>query len=101
MSKSHRLRRTGPTLTVLRAMWDGGASREFHGYELAKRLRSHQSAYAIFRRLEALGLVESRWEEVDGRRRRYYRLTGDGLAQCGEMFNEADLVGDRIGWVSP
>jgi DNA-binding PadR family transcriptional regulator len=74
-------------MTVLRAMFNGGASREYHGYELAKQLRSHQSAYAIFRKLEALDLVTSRWEEVDGRRRRYYKLTGDGIDYCLHLFD--------------
>jgi PadR family transcriptional regulator PadR len=41
------------------------------------------SAYAILRRLEDEGLLESRWEDLDssdaGRPpRRYYRLNGDG-----------------------
>ena len=76
-------------MTVLRAMFDGGASREFHGYELAKQLKSHQAAYAIFRKLEAHGLVSSRWDEVDGRRRRYYRLTGDGIDYCLHLFPDA------------
>jgi DNA-binding PadR family transcriptional regulator len=43
--------------------------------------------YPILARLEAAGWIESRWEEVDhhaaGRpRRRYYRITADGLASA-------------------
>ena len=75
-------------MTVLRAMFDGGAAREYHGYELAKQLKSHQSAYAIFRKLEKLDLVTSRWEEVEGRRRRYYRLSGLGIDYCRHLFPE-------------
>jgi DNA-binding PadR family transcriptional regulator len=70
---------------VLRELW-AAPSEERHGYDLAKKLRSHQSAYAIFRKLEGLGLVSSRWDEVDGHRRRYYRLTGPGADLCREVF---------------
>lgn len=73
-------------MTVMEAMWAGGAGNEYHGYELAKQLRSHQSAYAIFRKLENLGLVESRWAEFEGRRRRYYKLTGLGHRWCQREF---------------
>ncbi len=71
-------------MTVLAAMFNDGASQEFHGYELAKQLRSHQSAYAVFRKLEKLDLVTSRWEDdtETGRRRRYYQLTGLGIDYC-------------------
>ena len=89
-----RIRKTAPTMTVLRTMYQAGASREFHGYELAKKLRSHQSAYAIFRKLESHGLVSSRWAEVSGRRRRYYRLTGLGIDFCREMLTLPDTAGN-------
>jgi len=91
------LRKTRPTMTVLHAMFNGGAAREYHGYELAKQLKSHQSAYAIFRKLETHGFVASRWEEVDGRRRRYYRLTGTGIDYCRDLFAEANL-GGQANW---
>jgi DNA-binding PadR family transcriptional regulator len=82
---TRKLRKTGPTLTVLRVLYTAPAEKH-HGYELAKHLRSHQSAYAIFRKLEAHGLVTSWWEEVEGRRRRYYRLTGNGIDYCRSLF---------------
>ena len=62
----------------------------FHGFALAselasgderRRLVGHGTLYKALDRLEADGLLESRWEEVDatavGRpRRREYRVTG-------------------------
>lgn len=84
-------------MTVLRVMFDGGAANEFHGYELAKHLKSHQSAYAIFRKLEGHGLVSSRWTEVDGRRRRYYRLTGKGIDFCRELSQSVVTAG-LVSW---
>ncbi len=59
-----------------------------HGYEIAKlielrsegALRFHvASLYPLLYRLEARGLLEGRWVEKAGqRRRRYYRLTAAG-----------------------
>ena len=73
---------------------------EFHGYAIAKqltaegdtrKLTAHGTLYKALDRLEAAGLVESRWEdpaeaaEADRPRRRLYVLTGAGavaLANC-------------------
>jgi DNA-binding PadR family transcriptional regulator len=68
---------------------------EFHGYELATRLREASDArlltaygtlYRALARLEEMGLLESRWEdpEIPAREnrpgRRLYSLTGKGEA---------------------
>jgi len=62
-----------------------------HGYELAKLLeqrtngvvRVHAaSLYPLLYRLERQKLIEGRWVEKPGeRRRRFYRLTADGKRQ--------------------
>lgn len=66
---------------------------EFHGFAIAKRmadirqaqqLTAHGTLYKALGRMEAAGMLESRWEEADlalaeGRpRRRLYRMTGLG-----------------------
>jgi DNA-binding PadR family transcriptional regulator len=63
-------------------------SRQRHGYELAKLIESQSgnklqfqvaSLYPILYRLERKQLVEGRWVEKAGeRRRRFYRLTPAG-----------------------
>jgi PadR family transcriptional regulator, regulatory protein PadR len=68
-------------------------TREFHGYEIAKRLSdvadqrlltAYGTLYRALGRLESMGLLESRWEdpEVPAREnrpgRRLYTLTGAG-----------------------
>ncbi len=63
-------------------------ARARHGYELAKLIESESGAklqfhvasmYPMLYRLERKGLVEGRWVEKAGeRRKRYYRLTVDG-----------------------
>src|SRR6266850_954263 len=70
---------------ILLALLEGRAR---HGYELAKlietqsenRLQFHvASLYPMLYRLERKKLVEGRWVEKAGeRRRRYYRLTAAG-----------------------
>jgi PadR family transcriptional regulator PadR len=59
-----------------------------HGYELCKLIESRSggvltfhaaSLYPLLYRLEKRGLIDGRWVEKAGqRRRRYYRLTAEG-----------------------
>ncbi len=80
-----------------------------HGYELQKliALRSRgavrfnvASLYPLLYRLEARGWLQGRWVERAGqRRRRYYRLTGEGakaLAARRSGFAEFVLAVRRI-----
>jgi PadR family transcriptional regulator PadR len=72
-----------------------GAAGECHGYQIARRLASdgdrrlltaYGTLYRALGRLEAMGLLESRWEDpqlaaAGGRPgRRLYRLTDAGVA---------------------
>ena len=75
----------GSSEMILLALLEG---RTRHGYELAKLIESQSesrlqfhvaSLYPVLYRLEGKGLVEGRWVEKPGeRRRRYYRLTPAG-----------------------
>jgi transcriptional regulator len=70
-------------------------ARQRHGYELAKLIESQSenqlqfhvaSLYPMLYRLERKGLVEGRWVEKAGeRRRRYYRLTAAGRKALAEL----------------
>jgi PadR family transcriptional regulator, regulatory protein PadR len=77
---------------------------EFHGYEIAKRLSevadqrlltAYGTLYRALGRLEAMGLVESRWEdpEIPAREnrpgRRLYTLTAAGETTAQEAMREA------------
>jgi PadR family transcriptional regulator, regulatory protein PadR len=58
-------------------------SEETYGYALSKATGLPSGViYPILRRLVEDGLLAARWESVDGRdearRRRFYRLTGEG-----------------------
>src|SRR3954447_11439935 len=70
-------------LLLLAALRDG----ERHGYALIAHLRERSEGrfdypegtiYPALRRLEDEGLLASTWRELDGRRRRVYRLTAAG-----------------------
>jgi DNA-binding PadR family transcriptional regulator len=78
---------------LLSALEDGPA----HGYGLAELLRERSDGafdlpegtiYPSLYRLERKGLVGSRWETVDGRRRRVYRLTGSGTRELARQRSE-------------
>jgi transcriptional regulator len=66
-----------------------------HGYEVAQRIASRSggavsfhaaSLYPVLYRLERRGLIEGRWIEKAGqRRRRYYHLTTAGRKVLAEL----------------
>lgn len=69
-----------------------------YGYEIAQAVSRNSkgyfdlkegSLYPALHRLEQQQLLESYWEEVDGRRRKYYRLTASG---------QAALASKRAAW---
>ena len=67
---------------------------EQYGYSLRKRLASagidieEGTLYPLLRRLEAHGLLRSRWSESDGRKRRYYRISENGESVLGDLRHE-------------
>ncbi|GAA0398216.1 helix-turn-helix transcriptional regulator [Microbispora corallina] len=71
-----------------------------HGYAIIEALRERSggaldvptgTVYPALRRLERAGYLASEWAVTGGRRRRTYRLTGDGRAA---------LAGERSAWRS-
>ena len=92
---SKELKKGSADLLVLALVED----RPRHGYEIGRLIgeRSHgalnyhvASLYPTLYRLEDKGLIEGRWVEKAGqRRRRYYRLTAEG---------RKTLAAERSGW---
>src|SRR5260221_6522460 len=84
MSHDRELRK-GSAEVLLLSLLD---ERDRHGYELAKLIDSRSegalkfhvaSLYPTLYRLERRGLIQGRWVEKAGtRRRRFYRLTAQG-----------------------
>jgi len=85
------------------------AGRPRHGYEIGKLIEERSdgvlrynvaSLYPLLYRLEKKGLVDGRWVEKAGqRRRRYYRLTPRGKSMLKErrsLFAEFVLAMNRV-----
>jgi PadR family transcriptional regulator, regulatory protein PadR len=87
-----RLSRVTPTtLDVLEVLLDDKA--EHYGLAIARKAGlATGSAFPILARLERLGWASSYWEETDaasrGPRRRFYRLTPEGMAGARALIVE-------------
>ncbi|SEN32661.1 DNA-binding transcriptional regulator, PadR family [Paenibacillus sophorae] len=84
----------GSTATMLLMLLNG---RPFYGYELIKELeRQSEGAFAlkegtlypILHAMEAEDWVQAYWETVDGRKRKYYHITGKGSQILKEKKRE-------------
>jgi len=101
------MRVTHHTKLVLSVLLDAPAE-EVYGFELSRASGLPSGTiYPILRRLEDEGWLASRWEDISQeqegrRRRRYYRLTGDGALSAREAIT-AQEQGLRLlvpGWVA-
>ena len=82
---------TEATLDVLEALM--GPDEELYGYKIALRSgRKTGVVYPILDRFEDLGWVESAWEREErgerGPRRRFYRLSPEGISAARELLIE-------------
>src|SRR5262245_12859899 len=95
MSDDVQLRKGSAEMLIMSLLKE----RDRHGYELAKLIERRSkgeltfhvaSLYPILYRLERRGLIQGRWIENSGeRRRRFYRLPAQG---------ETTLAGRRRSW---
>ena len=76
-----------------------------YGYEIAQTVGSRSegyfelkegSLYPALHRLEEQKLVKSSWQEVDGRRRKYYELTASGGKVLATKKTEWKAFADGI-----
>jgi PadR family transcriptional regulator, regulatory protein PadR len=87
---------TTTTQLVLRALVDA-ADREVYGLEICRLAELPSgTVHPILARLENLGWLTSRWEEIDkheeGRpRRRYYQLSREGLQDAQNALARVQL----------
>lgn len=85
------------------------AEGDSYGYAILQRVRDLSGGalewtdgmlYPVLHRLERAGLVKSRWEKAEtGRRRKYYRITGEGREQLAEerrQWQAVDRALERI-----
>ena len=85
-----------------------------HGYEIAKLIEQRSegvlqfhvaSLYPLLYRLEKRGLIEGRWVEKPGqRRRRFYKLTAAGkkiLTEQRQTWKDFFAALDRVAGITP
>jgi PadR family transcriptional regulator, regulatory protein PadR len=106
MERNRTPRMTIPTQLVLRALL-ADPSRELYGVEIgaAAGLPSG-TVHPILARLEGVGWLTSRWEDIDPRvegrpARRYYQLTPDGLELARSALARAYSATARPAWLRP
>ena len=93
-------------LKLLRALLDHPAG-EHYGLDLIRRSGLKSAVvYPLLARFEDGGLVVGEWEDIDEsvegrRRRRYYRLTGEGERVALEALREVALALAPPGFVFP
>jgi PadR family transcriptional regulator PadR len=88
------LRMTIPTQRVLKAFLEDVAGERYGSEIIDVAELPSGTVHPILARLEGLGWVESRWEEIDPRAegrppRRYYRLTASGVGQARDALARA------------
>ena len=97
---------TIPTQLVLRALL-ADPGRERYGVEIgAAAWLPSGTVHPILARLEGVGWLTSRWEEIDPRTegrpaRRYYRLTPDGVELARAALARAYGATARPAWLRP
>jgi DNA-binding PadR family transcriptional regulator len=82
------------------------AEGESYGYAILRRINELSGGeldwtegllYPLLHRLERLGYAEASWQSVAGeRRRKYYRITDQGLAELAEQRRQWDTVVDTL-----
>lgn len=94
MATSSGPRMTIPTQLVLEILLED-PTRELYGLEIGQTAGLPSgTVHPILARLEAVGWLESRWEQVDPRAegrpaRRYYRLTANGVVAAAAALSRA------------
>ncbi len=109
-SVERELKRGSSELLILALLEE----RSRHGYEIARliaersggEIRFHAaSLYPTLYRLEDQGVIEGRWVERAGqRRRRYYRITAEGrklVARQRTIFEQFFAALNRVARITP
>lgn len=78
---------------------------EHYGYSLRKKLEQagldidEGTLYPLLRRLEDQGLLTSNWRVEDGRKRRFYQTSADGLDALTQMQQEWQKLNQSTGMI--
>lgn len=73
-----------------------------YGYSLRKLLNEsgieidEGTLYPLIRRLAEQGLLDSDWQQGEGRERRYYQLSANGHTLLGQLTEEWQQLNDAL-----
>ena len=75
-----------------------------YGYKITQDVRnvidiSESTLYPVLRRLQKDGMLETYDVEVDGRNRRYYKITANGMIKLDEQRSEWKKFSEQINLV--
>ncbi len=79
--------------------------KDMYGYEMTKEMETHTDGvftlkegtlYPILHSLESDKYVEAYWNEKDGRKRKYYRITKSGKDELGLKMKEWTLFRSTV-----
>ena len=92
------LRRGVLVLAVLASL-----KQPLYGYSLRKQLQDagveidEGTLYPLVRRLAEQGLLDSEWQQAEGRERRYYQLSAQGQQLLSQLSEEWQQLNTALG----
>ncbi|MHA2026368.1 MAG: PadR family transcriptional regulator [Candidatus Thorarchaeota archaeon] len=98
---SLQIRRGALSLAILAIILDG----ESYGYDIMKKLGHEDydslqlepsTTYPLLRRLEKRGILEGRWSDASGKRRRLYYVTRDGRRILRRMVKSWQNLNNQL-----
>jgi PadR family transcriptional regulator, regulatory protein PadR len=103
MNKSSRdqMRKGSTDILILSLLTE----RSMYGYEISQQLKQRSSGYfemkegllyPALHQMQQQGWLASEWRKVDGRRRKYYRITPLGREVLGEQAKEWKTFLDKF-----
>lgn len=102
MERYFRELKRGSTKMIILSLLE---RKEMYGYEISKEVRELSREYfrvpegALYTALHSLekdGFIEGRWEERNGRERKYYFITRKGRTLVKKARKEWKLLFDRL-----
>jgi DNA-binding PadR family transcriptional regulator len=101
MSLRDQIRKGSTEILILRLL----AERPMYGYEISQELEQRSGGYfemkegllyPTLHRMQKSDWLASEWQEVEGRRRKYYTLTAAGREVLGEQAAEWNVFVDKL-----
>jgi len=98
---SLEIRRGALSLAILAIIIEG----ESYGYDIMKKLSQDSyeglqvepsTTYPLLRRLEKRGILEGRWSDASGKRRRLYYVTRDGRRILRRMIKSWEGLNEQL-----